>query len=151
MADVPWRAGRTGQSPIDTSSNKGALQWSSLAGDFSSIGYVPNGPVIGAGPVIYVGSQDGKLFAFNADGSVRWTYDTGIGGYLTAAAIGDFDTIYATNGNLYAITAEGALLWEFVPPGPGIPFEPAVGGDGTIYFGDQCGNFYALTTGGSVK
>ena len=48
-----------------------------------------------AGLTIYAGGNDGKLYAFNSDSSLKWTYDTGYGTYMNAAAVTtDGSTIY---------------------------------------------------------
>ena len=148
--------GRTGQSSINTSLDTGALEWSISSPGFATLIDVPSGPIVwsgpGSGPTIYAAGTDGKLYAFNSDSSLKWTYEVQAGPSINVAAVTtDGSTIYVTTGNLYAVSSSGSLKWTFVPPGPGIPFEPAIGADGTVYFGDQCGDMFALTPSGSIK
>lgn len=143
---------RNGRAVTDTSKLTGTVFWSVSSPGFGYF-YIPSGPVVGSGPTIYAGGLDGNLYAFKSDGSLKWTYSTGItpGAVLTAAGIAQDGTVYATNGAVFAVSSSGTLKWKFVLPGPGIPFEPAIASDGTLYFGDQCGGIYALTPTGSVK
>src|SRR5215469_4640027 len=143
-------AQRTGRTVTVTSQNQGKLFWSVTNPGFGDF-YIASGPVIGPGPTIYAGGNDGRLYAFNSNGGQEWAFDTGGPGVLTAAGIASDGTIYATNGNLFAVNSNGTLRWRFVPPGPGIPFEPAIGSDGTLYFGDQCGTVYAMSPTGTIN
>ncbi len=64
----------------------------------------PDAPVSGKKSGVTTGSADGKLYAIAADGSQRWTLQTG-GAILTTGAIGADGTLYigSDDGNLYAI------------------------------------------------
>ncbi len=142
--------GSTGQSPVDTSSTTGTLEWPyDIAG--SSAG-IPSPASIGADGTIYVGSSAGILYAFTpTTGALKWTYPTVSGGsfYNSAPAIGADGTIYIANSNLYALSPKGALDWSATNLGGG---PPAIGADGTIYENGANGNLYALSpTNGSVK
>jgi outer membrane protein assembly factor BamB len=73
-------------------------------------------PVIGGNGSIYVGSLDGKLYAFTSGGALKWTFDTGaeIQGSPLVSADG---TIYvgSTNGNLNALTDNGSSVSQTWP------------------------------------
>ena len=63
LANTPWPMfhhdlNHTGLSPYDTSSNDGTLKWKFQTGD-----YVRSSPAIGSDGTIYVGSEDGYLYA----------------------------------------------------------------------------------------
>jgi len=96
----------TGRSPIDTSSNPGALKWRfATAGALSS-------PAIGADGAIYVGSGDSNLYAVGANGGRKWAFkaDTAVG----TPALAEAGTIYVRAGeNLYAVDQNGAKKWAF--------------------------------------
>ncbi len=49
-----------------------SLKWS-----FSTGGVVHSSPAIALDRTIYVGSDDGRLYALNPDGSLKWSYKTG--------------------------------------------------------------------------
>jgi len=71
-------------------------------------------PMIGAGDVIYVASYAGPFYAFNSDGTVKWTYDTSTIIYTFAPALGLDGTIYFVDveGMLYALNPDGSLRWS---------------------------------------
>jgi outer membrane protein assembly factor BamB len=48
------------------------------------------------------------------------------------------------DGKLYALSPQGAELWSYDIGHRFIMSSPAIGADGTIYFGDYDGNFYAV-------
>ena len=76
-------------------------------------------PVVHAG-MMYVGSQDGKLYCLEAtDGASIWTYMTG-GPIESAPAIYD-NRVYvgSTDAYLYCLDAvTGSLEWQFMMAGP---------------------------------
>jgi outer membrane protein assembly factor BamB len=71
-------------------------------------------PVIGSDGTIYVGSTNGKLYAVNPDGSIKWTYQTE-GSINYSPSIGTGGIIYVVSGstNLYAINSDGTLKWLY--------------------------------------
>ena len=69
---------------------------------------IHSSPAIGADGTIYVGSDDGKLYAINPDGTQKWAFTTGGLGHflrrllaLTAPSTwGSYDNkLYALNPN----------------------------------------------------
>ncbi len=112
-------------------------------------------PAIGSDGTIYAHSDKGYLYAINRDGSIKWRSDFVCKNGL--AAIGSDGTIYAHSdrGYIYAIASDGIKKWEFktANEGPSYPVReifPAIGSDGTIYFGDK-GYVYAINPDGSKK
>ncbi|MBI4812845.1 MAG: PQQ-binding-like beta-propeller repeat protein, partial [Methanobacterium sp.] len=108
-------------------------------------------PVIGSDGTIYIGSTDGKLYALNPDGSVKWTYTTG--DKACGIAIGSDGTIYVSGGydnSLHALNPDGTLKWKYKTRG-NILGTPTVGFDGTIYVGSCDSNLYALNPDGTLK
>ena len=99
----------------------------------------------------------GRLGA-QADGSVRWGGGFKAGGIVDASpAVAADGTVYVagwdeTNpprGRILAITPAGALKWQFPakPTDPqlnAVESSPAIGTDGTVYFGCGDGKIYAL-------
>ncbi len=109
-------------------------------------------PVVGADGTIYVGSNLGLFYAFNPEGTVKWSVG-GLGNPGESAAIGADGTVYFTSGlsptvPLYAFAPDGTRLWsnwtnEFSGA------SPVVGKDGTIYVGSYPGRtLYAVRPDG---
>jgi outer membrane protein assembly factor BamB len=135
-------------------------------------------PTLGPDGTIYVVSGAGKLFAIAPNGTVKWTVPTGPA-VKAAPALGADGTVYlaSMNGKLYAVAPpagpdvrEGSVRWTFdfsaypgqtpavtasVPPpgadGKGSGASPTIGPDGTIYFGANNSNFYAIAPDGTLK
>jgi len=105
------------------------------------------------GTIYFISFAD-KLFALNPDGSIKWSVPMAAGfGAWSSAAIGSDGTIYIgsaidytgiisksinTGGRLYAINSDGTEKWYFQTESD-INSNPAIGSDGTIYFGSSTG------------
>jgi outer membrane protein assembly factor BamB len=132
-------------SPVPT----GTLKWDFFAGS-----KVDSSPAIGSDGTIYVGCENGNLYALNpADGSQKWAYLTG--GVITTSspAISADGTIYigSHDAYLYAIYPDGSLKWKS-QTGDSEASSPAIGADGTIYLASRDYNLYALNPAdGSLK
>lgn len=100
--------------------------------------------------VAYVDSDDGVLYALNANtGTLMWSYATG-GGESTPAVVGGTVYVGSWSGKVYALkAATGALLWSFTA-GAMIESSPAVV-NGVVYVGSADGNLYALNAGTGAK
>jgi outer membrane protein assembly factor BamB len=81
---------------------------------------------------------------------------TGAG--ITGAEYGNASPAVAKNGNVYvgngdwlrAINGKtGAVVWFF--PSACVTDAPAIGADGTVFFGTKDGTFYALNSNGSLR
>lgn len=125
-----------------------------------AVGAIESSPLIGDG-TIYIGSNDGNLYAINAlTGREReWSpYATG-GPIRSSPSIerddeGKIVALYfgSDDGHLYAVDPDnGQLLWDspFLTTGPGaIRTTPAIGqngeGNSVVYFGSDDRNLYAL-------
>ncbi|MGH7943989.1 MAG: S8 family serine peptidase [Opitutaceae bacterium] len=125
-------------------------------------GIVTNAPTIGPDGAVYVGSADGFLHGFNANGTRRWpainlngaTMDT------SAAALGSDGTLYfgtgpnstqAASARLFAYnTTTGAKKWE-ITAGTGVNANNAValGPDGTVYVHSDEGRLLAYSDNGT--
>ncbi|TDD49740.1 serine/threonine protein kinase [Nonomuraea terrae] len=113
--------------------------WSFTTGD-----PVTSSPTVANG-VVYVGSDDNKLYALDAvTGQQRWSFTTGgeIGSSPTVAEgavyVGDDRSM-----KLYAVdTATGRKRWSFTTDGR-VRSSPAIA-DGVVYFGSYDNELYAL-------
>jgi outer membrane protein assembly factor BamB len=108
---------------------------------------------------VFVGSENGKLYAISIGGTLRWTHTTD-GWIYSSPAVSDEGDVYvcSQDGTLYALGADGSELWTFEPNEVGgidaaIFASPAIGADGTVYIaGLYDANLYALDPNdGSVK
>ncbi len=66
--------------------------------------------------IVYVGSNDGNLYAINPDGTQKWAFSTG-NGVLSSLAIGKDDTLYvgSDDGSFYAINSSSKGLQSDSP------------------------------------
>jgi outer membrane protein assembly factor BamB len=141
---APWPMFRgnvrhTGLSPYDTSGNTGELMWS-----FETGGDVVSSPSIDAEGTIYVGSQDGKLYAIYPNGTEKWNFAP-YEQLQSSPAIGYDGTIYiGTMGDgFYAVNSNGTEKWHYLT-GHWEKTSPVISSDGTIYLGSNGGNLYAI-------
>ncbi len=123
-------------------------------------------PAIGDDGIVYVGSKDHHLYAFDPElQQMKWRAPTGTfyDGHLVDAspAIGSDGTIYVgtdqfgaqgqtpvdIDTSFWAFNPDGSQKWAFAT-GSGVESSPAIGPDGTIYFGSYDGCLYAVTDAG---
>ena len=130
-------------------------------------------PTVGPDGTIYVANSAGQLFAVGADGSVKWTAQTGAT-IKSAPALGADGTVYhaTSDGKMYARLAAGPgrsgrstsastsgptplVTRQGSGPGGGggasgigSGASPTVGPDGTVYIGANNSNMYAVTPDG---
>ncbi|WP_456475861.1 outer membrane protein assembly factor BamB family protein [Candidatus Pyrohabitans sp.] len=143
---------KSGASTI-TGGMEGTLKWAYETG-----GYVRHRPAIGSDGTIYVGSEDGYLYAVNPDGTLKWKYKVGYS-VETSPAVGSDGTIYFGGAedvfidNLYALNPDGTLKWKYNEEGFSISSgsSVAIGSDGTIYVTPLGNHLYALSPNGALK
>lgn len=114
-------------------------------------------PAIGADGTIYVGVRT-NLYAFNRDGSTKWTFTSQTNDVDAQPVIGN-DAVYVRGGPaptpfgsywiLYVLNTDGTKRWEFARPGERYS-TPVVSADGVIYLSSST-NLYALNPDGSVR
>jgi outer membrane protein assembly factor BamB len=112
-------------------------------------------PAIGSDGTIYVGSNNGKIYAVNPDGSIKWVFVTG-SAVSSSPAVSVDGTIYvhSDDGKLYAINPDGSQKWSFETGQSTISIlssSPVIASDGTIYVGSTDTKLYALNPDGSLK
>jgi outer membrane protein assembly factor BamB len=104
-----------------------------------------------AGGRLYVGSDDGNLYAVDTtSGSLVWSFATGDAVTSSpAVALGDGQPVIvvgSNDGNLYFIRDDGdspTAIATF-PIGAPVRSSPALGADGTVYVGADDGRVYAI-------
>ncbi|OEU79872.1 MAG: hypothetical protein BA865_12325, partial [Desulfobacterales bacterium S5133MH4] len=140
--------------PITSLADEGTKKW-----EFPTGGSVFSSPAVGPDGTIYVGSDDGKLYAINPDGTQKWVF-TEIGNKVSSSpAIGSDGTIYVglDNGEVHAIDSETGKKkeegeWPFeIETGGKVSSSPAVGSDGTVYVGFGDHRLYAIKSNGEEK
>src|SRR2546426_6046260 len=164
--DAPWpgfhqNPQHTGLSPFRGPSTP-ALRWK-----FQTGGGITSSPAVAYGR-IYVGSNDGNLYALNLEGVLLWKFSTP-SPIRTTPAVGSDGTIYVGSclrcpnpdplgdpeGVLYAINPDGTLKWNLTITNSGEGVDtlssPTIGPDGTIYVSDVGFRIVAVNPAGTLK
>ena len=128
----------------------GVLKWRYQPADG-----VFSGPAIGLDGAVYFGCDDGKLYALNPTGTLRWAFNAGNGAISASPAIGPDGKIYVgvgsiSNPRFYSVNTNGTTNWVFTAASR-IRSSAAIGNDGTIYFGSDDSHLYALNASGTLK
>jgi len=117
---------------------QGTLKWI-----FSTGAPIHSSPAVADG-TIYIGSQDFKLYALDADtGDKRWEYQTGSWVESSPAIVNGVVYFGSNDGRLYALdTHSSEKIWDFQTEYP-VRCSPAVA-NGVVYFGSDDYYLYAL-------
>ena len=106
---------------------------------------VAGGVAIGFNGDLYVGTDADTLYALSPSGALRWK--RGVQGRITSSpVVSNTEDIFVTSsdGRLHAFTSTGAQLWRPIVSPFSISGGPALGIDGTLYFGDDAGQLWAV-------
>jgi outer membrane protein assembly factor BamB len=138
-ADLP----HTGVYPDGGVSN-GLLRW-----NFTTGGHIYSSPAI-VDDVVYVGSNDNKVYALNAaTGALLWSYTTGHWVSSSPAVSSGIVYVGSFDNKVYALNAAtGVLLWSYTT-GDIVRSSPAVS-DGVVYVGSYDNKVYALNAATGV-
>ena len=140
----------TGRSPYNTTGNPDDVEkWRYNCGD-----YVQGGPIIDKNGIVYFGGFNGYLYALYPNGTLKWK--NYIGTIDSTPAIDENGIVYVGTiwwmDRLYAVYSNnGTIKWSYYDTGDDIDSSPAIGTDGTIYFGDWGGWIHALNPNGTLK
>ncbi len=119
---------------------------------FKTNGDVDSSPAIGLDGTVYVGSDDGNLYALNPEtGEEVWRFPAGAE-VRSSPAVAPDGTIYfgSADGYFYALRPNGVLKWSF-NVGDYIFSSPAISSDGRIViFGSSDNNIYALNASSGI-
>ncbi|MFO8109973.1 MAG: PQQ-binding-like beta-propeller repeat protein [Thermoplasmata archaeon] len=146
----------TYQPSIRAFNSEGELMWNSTLDAL-----VSTSPALGPDGSVYAGGYDGILYVFDPDdGSIDWTFDTGLRDVKIRS-----DPVVTSKNEIYFGTDEGVFLavdgntrtemWRLSVPQPtpenprerDIFISPAIADDGTVYFGSLNHYFYAVKDG----
>jgi outer membrane protein assembly factor BamB len=139
----------TGRSPYSTASNTGYEIWR-----FDFDDEITGGPVIDDEGIIYTGAS--YLYAVYPNGTEKWRINIPDGIMVSTPAIDENGVLYvgsiwAMPNFFYAIyKSNGTIKWKY-RVGANTWSSPAIGEDGTIYFGNNNDNIYALNPNGTLK
>jgi outer membrane protein assembly factor BamB len=156
LQNSPWPmychdAHHTGRSSYSTAKNPpGLMKWNFKN---NKIGALYGSPVIDNNGIIYFGGLD--FFALYPNGTLKWQYP--INGWSESCPAIDengiiyLGTAYGDPNYFYAIYPNGTMKWRYwIGGGTNIESSPAIGTDGTIYFG--CGqSIVALYPTGTLR
>jgi outer membrane protein assembly factor BamB len=143
----PRDRGRNPYENVIDASNAGTLDitWSHATG-----AEIASSPIV-AGGLVYVGSEDDKLYALTTAGAVKWTATTGSAIESTPAVARGNVYVGSDDHSVYALNAAtGAPVWT-AATGGAVTSSPVVVGN-TLYVGSADGGVHAFnaTTGHSI-
>ena len=141
----------TRRNPYETVLNAQTVPGLKVKWTYTMGAYSVSSPAIVNG-VVYVGSNDGYVHAFNAStGAKLWKYKTGSYiNYSSPAVANGIVYIGSWDDNVYALNAStGAKIWSF-KTGNYIDSSPAVV-NGIVYIGSADSNLYALNAKTGAK
>lgn len=145
----------------------GILKWSYKNPEYGPIAVTYAHPTIGADGTIYFATQN-YFYAVASSGNLKWR--TEVGWTESSPAIGPDGTLYVVSNEIPVVKGQiplagfdpvppalraldpvdGSQKWEF-PVQVGSDVSPAVGSDGTVYFGTDSGYYYAIGPDGREK
>jgi len=140
-----FNAQHTSTNPYEIILNTDNVSGLKLYWKASTKGKVSSSPTVANG-VVYVGSDDGNLYAFNAltGGSPLWTFSTGTGIDASPTVVNGVVYISSRDSYLYAINAStGSYLWKASTLYIGLNSSAAVAYE-VVYIGSRDGNLYAF-------
>jgi outer membrane protein assembly factor BamB len=106
-------------------------------------------PAVGWNDTAYVGSLDMYINCLDGNGTSWWEYNTSAPVWSSPTIV-DNSTLYVTSAGLMSFTLDGKLNWR-VLNNVTTRSSPAVSADGSIYFGAEDGNLYAVDRNGTTE
>jgi outer membrane protein assembly factor BamB len=135
------------------------LNWTVLASNTTNValwqrktgGKISSSPAVAAPAssatsvnMVYVGSDDGCLYAYDENGQYKWKFPTGAPISSSPAVDKNGDIYFGSeNGSVYALFPGGALKWVYRTRGP-VRSSPAIGPDKKLYIGSDDGYLYCI-------
>jgi outer membrane protein assembly factor BamB len=129
----------------------GNLRWSMAAGTSDR---VEGSAIIGPEGTVYIGADDGKVYAFHgATGAILWVTTVQTAGVDSTPVLDADGLLYVGAGHSVVAleAATGSQKWRFETAGD-VESSPTLAPDGTLYFGADDAKVYALNSAnGSLK
>ncbi len=99
----------------------GTRRWQVLTINSPGDSPIFSSPTIGNDGTIYIMVGRGLLYAINPDGSIKWTYDTGVpyqhgtGNMMSSPIIDANGNIFVgwVDGKIYSFSPDGTILWNY--------------------------------------
>ena len=134
--------------------SNGSLKWGTQVGSGTSISPILRStPAISDNGNIYTISRTGSIICLNAtNGSIKWKE--------SIEPFNESSVAVSHNGNvyfggsffdhlMYCYSSNGNMLWTYPTTGV-VNAPPAISQDGTLFFGDDQGYFYAVRSNGEL-
>ena len=123
----------------------GTILWSNVT-DTDPTATILSSPAV-AGSRVYVGSNDGNIYALDAATGIKlWNFTTGDAIWSSPAVADGVVYVGSNDDNVYALdAATGAKLWNYTTGGH-VESCPVID-NGTVYVGSDDGNIYAIGSG----
>jgi outer membrane protein assembly factor BamB len=143
----------TGRSQYSTANVMGNELWRVQSDDNSQF---LNAALIGKDGTIYYGSTggDNALYALWQNGTRKWRYQADGAIWGTPAMTENGTIVFTTwggDGFTHAVKPDGTLLWKKKIGGLDSAASTTIAQDGTIYFGRDDKNIYAVYPNGTLK
>ena len=112
---------------------------------------VDGSAALGIDGTIYIGADDGRLYALRDDGSLKWSFVTQKD-IRSSVAVGADGALFVTSfdGNLYSLDPTGNVRWV-LPTDGRVASSPVMDAAGVVYFGSQDDRLYSVTNEGKVR
>lgn len=127
--------------------------WVGLKWSYTTGSTIYGTPALGQDGTVYFysgTSSINNLYALNANGKLKWTYNTHESVQINSSpAVGSDGKIYLGDDCLFVLTANGSLCGRYIPE-HFIRYTPAIASNGNIYASSDEGVLYALSSGASL-
>lgn len=123
----------------------GSEQWD------NNVGTLPRTkPGLGADGAVYCSNKDGVVYAYNADGSSRWSNGSVTASPYSAPLPAADNTVYigSKDGKLYAIKPDGSADWSYTSDSE-VLGGPLLAPDGSIIAASINGTLFAVDASGA--
>ena len=149
-AQFRYSLSHAGFNPYENVLTPGNVSGLDKAWSYTTGNNVFSSPAVANG-VVYVGSDDGNVYALNAaTGAELWSFKTGSTVESSPAVANGVVYIGSDDHNVYALNAAtGAKLWSFAT-GAAVESSPAVA-NGVVYVGSDDDSVYALNAATGLR